>query len=194
MKDYRIEIKVKNNLLFKEIESTGYSILKFCKKYKIAYQSTLELIGMKKPAILKCGKFRKCAIDISTALGVHPEFLFNDEMKYFGFEKNTAFIEMDNEEVQGLLSNSCSDQYLINHSKDMINDVLSNLGARQRSVINHLFGLNGERVHTLTECENIFDVTKERIRQIKLQAMRIMSQPKYKLKSLTEDLTEMRTK
>jgi len=49
MEEYRIEMKVKNNLLFSKIEEYGYtSIFQFCKAHKIAYASLTNFINMRK--------------------------------------------------------------------------------------------------------------------------------------------------
>ena len=182
-KDYRVEIKVKNNLLFKEIEAQGYvSLLSFSNDKKLTYPSLVDLVSMKKPALLKDGSFCKPAIDIATALKVHPEFLFNDEMKYFGFEKTTAFVEMDNEEVQGLLSTSCSQTYLLEHAKSAINGVMKDLTPRERDVLNKRFGLNGETISTLEIIAEQYGVSRNRILQIQAKAMRKMTRPDRKAK------------
>ena len=53
-----------------------------------------------------------------------------------------------------------------------LREALGTLPVRQRRVIELRYGLGGERPRTLDEVARVFDVTRERIRQIELQAMR----------------------
>ena len=42
---------------------------------------------------------------------------------------------------------------------------------RQRSVIEHRYGLNGLEIHTLEQLAQSLDLTRERIRQIQIEAL-----------------------
>jgi RNA polymerase primary sigma factor len=55
--------------------------------------------------------------------------------------------------------------------KDRLTHILSQLSPRQRSVLEHRFGLNGRDPCTLEEVGRIFNVTRERIRQIEAQSL-----------------------
>ena len=55
--------------------------------------------------------------------------------------------------------------------------VLGQLTPRERKVIELLFGLNGNHEHTLKEAGLVFDVTKERVRQIQTEALRKLRHP-----------------
>ncbi len=50
--------------------------------------------------------------------------------------------------------------------------VLGHLNAREQRILRLRFGLDGERSHTLTEVGQSFRLTRERIRQIELEALR----------------------
>jgi len=60
---------------------------------------------------------------------------------------------------------------------DAIHGVLSGLTLRERKVLILRFGLDGNESHTLEQVGEIFDVTRERIRQIEAKAMRRLSHP-----------------
>jgi RNA polymerase primary sigma factor len=55
--------------------------------------------------------------------------------------------------------------------KDRLTHILSQLSPRQRSVLEHRFGLNGRDPCTLEEVGRFFNVTRERIRQIEAQSL-----------------------
>lgn len=57
-------------------------------------------------------------------------------------------------------------------NKKLLMSGLKRLDNRQQTVINLHFGLNGNREHTLEEIGNLYDLSKERIRQIELIAFR----------------------
>ena len=48
---------------------------------------------------------------------------------------------------------------------------LDSLDDRQRTVLELRYGLDGERPHTLEEIADVFDVTRERVRQIETQSL-----------------------
>jgi RNA polymerase primary sigma factor len=63
--------------------------------------------------------------------------------------------------------------------------VLSTLTPREEKVVRMRFGINEERVYTLEEIGEFFDVTRERIRQIEGKALRKLRHP-LRGKSLKE--------
>lgn len=67
------------------------------------------------------------------------------------------------------------DNNLIHISLDKeIERSLSTLGKREADIIRYYFGLSGHSQHTLEEIANAFDLTKERVRQIKELTMKKM--------------------
>ena len=60
---------------------------------------------------------------------------------------------------------------------EQIQRVLGSLPVREREVIRLRFGLDGSRVHTLEELGKRFNVTRERVRQIEIRAIRKLQQP-----------------
>ncbi len=61
--------------------------------------------------------------------------------------------------------------------KEKIEEVLSTLTPRERKVIEYRFGLNDQQPKTLEEVGRIFNVTRERIRQIEAKALKKLKQP-----------------
>ena len=61
--------------------------------------------------------------------------------------------------------------------KEQLNDVLKTLTPREAQVLRLRFGLEGGHPHTLAEVGAIFNVTRERIRQIEAKALRKLRHP-----------------
>ena len=65
------------------------------------------------------------------------------------------------------------DYFESNELKDIINtSLLKVLSEREKDVIKKRFGIDEEQVFTLEEIGNMFNVTRERIRQIELKALK----------------------
>jgi RNA polymerase primary sigma factor len=60
---------------------------------------------------------------------------------------------------------------------DRLRNVLRSLPVREREVLMLRYGLDGGRVHTLEELGQRFNVTRERIRQIEIRAIRKLQDP-----------------
>jgi RNA polymerase primary sigma factor len=61
--------------------------------------------------------------------------------------------------------------------REAINDVLRTLNARERTIIQMRYGLADGFAYTLEEVGRVFNVTRERIRQIEAKAIRKLQQP-----------------
>ncbi|MBN1873731.1 MAG: sigma-70 family RNA polymerase sigma factor, partial [Anaerolineae bacterium] len=61
--------------------------------------------------------------------------------------------------------------------REQLQDILSELGIREREVLEMRFGLKDGRPHTLEEVGQAFNVTRERIRQIESKALRKLRHP-----------------
>ena len=57
--------------------------------------------------------------------------------------------------------------------------VLDTLAPREREVIDYRYGLTDGNCRTLEEIGQMFNVTRERVRQIESKAMRQMRQPRH---------------
>ncbi|MFH0758118.1 MAG: RNA polymerase sigma factor RpoD/SigA [Bacteroidota bacterium] len=63
-------------------------------------------------------------------------------------------------------------ELLTNSLKEEIERVVNTLTPREANIIRLTFGLNGKRVHTLGEIGEKYDLTRERVRQIKEKAIK----------------------
>lgn len=186
-KDYRVEVRVKNNILLKKIEETGHeSVADFCRHHNLSPQKVGEYINFKCPPLNKNGTWSLVFGKLAEILKCLPEDLCPPQHLKKALLKNKTSFSMDISEVAGLLVGSSEDAApLIDHVlKDegikIINDSLSKLTPREERVLRMRFGLTQDGIeHSLSDVGREYDVNKERIRQIEAKALRKLKHPVY---------------
>lgn len=79
--------------------------------------------------------------------------------------------------VEDVTSTGPAEAVSRNLLRESVQDLLSDLSDRERSILEMRFGLVDDREHTLDEVSTLLGVTRERIRQIEAQALRKLRQP-----------------
>jgi len=79
-----------------------------------------------------------------------------------------------------------------NERKEMFDKILETLTDRERVVIINRFGLDGAKELTYDQIANRFGVTRERVRQIQMRAMKKLRHPtrSKKMQKFMEDLSK----
>lgn len=72
-----------------------------------------------------------------------------------------------------------ADIYVNGTVRNMIEDLMSELNDREKDVIKYYYGLDELEPGTLESVGTIFGITRERVRQIRCNAIRKMQNPKY---------------
>ena len=181
--EYRIEIKVRNNILLDKVEKAGYkSIPAFCKQHGINYGSLNDIINMTMTAIDARGNWRIYVIKAAHALECSPENLFTEAQINAQLKTNKKTMKVNEAEMRFLLDHDepklLEDQYAEEQRDSMVEKMLSTLTPREQKVIKMRMGLGEyDHEHTLEECAVMFDVNRERIRQIEQKALRKMRHP-----------------
>lgn len=193
MKEFRLEIKIKNNLLYRAIKDAGFKTIKdFCKKTEISYQMTCHLITMRISPISKVyrskrtkkenGVFIQHVYKICNALNKTPSDLFSQcHIDYDGPGKTTT--EIGKKEIDSYLEMTRQNNLLecddftdkIDIEQNLptiIDQQLNTLTPREAKVIRMRFGIDMNSDYTLEEIGKQFDVNRERIRQIEAKALR----------------------
>ena len=62
-------------------------------------------------------------------------------------------------------------------NKDIINSVFDTLGEREANILKLRFGIDTDHPHTLAEVGEVIGVTRERVRQLEVKALRKMRHP-----------------
>ncbi len=92
-----------------------------------------------------------------------------------------VFTDRDSSSLGDFLEDTQYDQpeklAIENSLRDDIDEVLSTLTDKEAEVIRYRFGLNGYKAMSLKEIGDLFNLTKERIRQIEKKALRRLQHP-----------------
>ncbi|CAB5212783.1 RNA polymerase sigma-70 region 4 [uncultured Caudovirales phage] len=137
---YKIEVKVRNNLILKRIKAAGFSSLaEFCRKYQISQGDVGTLINFKKLPILPNGEFRECVYNISSALHCEPEDLFTERQMYL-IAKRQHTVEMTEIQfIDSLESGKLQNQL---EAKDIIKKISTTLTPRESRILDKRFKEN----------------------------------------------------
>lgn len=186
MQEYRIDIKVRNNIILQKIEQSGYkSVADFCHQNNFKYHSQLgEIINMKTSPLNSLGEFRPVIVKVAEALGCDPLDLFSDTQLHTILKTNKRMIAVGEAEMKFMIEKE-NNQLLLEDSvlelqkSEAIEDVLEKLTPREEKVLQMRYGL-GEypREYSLEECGIEFGVTRERIRQMEAKALRKLRHPR----------------
>ncbi len=77
MEEYRIDMKVRNNLILTKIEEASYSSpLAFCNATGLSYSTLIDFVSMRRPIYDFQGKIRKSVKLLCDKLNCIPEELF----------------------------------------------------------------------------------------------------------------------
>lgn len=71
------------------------------------------------------------------------------------------------------------EQCLLNERSNAVHQALAGLSEMQAKIVRMRFGIGYEREHTLEEVGKVFNLTRERIRQIEARALLRLSTPKF---------------
>lgn len=193
MKDneYRIDVKVKNNLILKKIEKSGYKTVgEFARKNNIHASAIGSIVNMTESPLLKDGKFRDVIYKISDLLNCCPEDFFTESQLYAILKTNKRTLEVNESEMKFMLeykedNKSLEEIVMEDYKNNIIKENLSLLTQREEKVLRLRFGFD-EREHTLEEVSKIIGITRERVRQTEAKALRKLRHP-----SMTEELREL---
>jgi RNA polymerase sigma factor (sigma-70 family) len=175
-KEYKIEIKVKNNLILQKIKSLGFETVgSFCKKYNLCPTNLGRLVNLNQSAVISYdNSYRKIVFQLCDIFMCSPEDLFTDEQKYCeGITRKDYYV--GEAEAKFFLENNCQEQLLLEDKIDnetlkekLIPEALSTLTSREQEIIKMRF----EDDMTYRDIGLIFGISGNRIMQIEGKALR----------------------
>ena len=182
MSDYRVRISIRNERLLSAIEAAGYPSARQC---SIANGYPEYLIGNLvngsiKPLDSKTGKPTKFCKEVLEILGKSIEDCFTPRQLQ-GFKKNSYQVKVDEKELKQLVSyhKNEGDTLLEADLDKKITQVLSiRLTPREEKIVRLHYGIGSETTpQTYEEISLLYQVTRERVKQICDRAIRKLQHP-----------------
>lgn len=180
--DLRLELRFKNARLWHAIYDRWGSVAAFCKATNNVYCQHVVggLISLKgNPIHKRYGKPTEAALWLSNILNIpfgelFPPYLYEDRVPSLRVVElcGEDVLSLQEAENQGLLPASIQDHDYYD-LKEKIKNVLHTLSAREEQVI-HLRFMEGM---TLQDIGKEMNLTKERVRQIEVKALRKLRHP-----------------
>lgn len=187
--EYRIKVTVRNNLILNAIENAGHkSVASFCRSIGVSPQKLTDLISMRKPPLTAEGEFSIMAKMLMEELCLLPTDLWTSEQLTLKLARNSsqrsvsaegmkAALGMHAEEMLELMKPADPEEVLFKEEMvSVVKDQLDSLTPREAKVLRMRYGIGCEE-HTLDEVGFAFRVTRERIRQIEVSALRKLKHP-----------------
>jgi len=190
VKEFEVIFKIRNNLLLQHRLEHGVSAPKMAKMIGINYATYLGYESLRISPLCQnkaqvsmhnkegyTGEWKESAILIAAFHGVSPEDLWPDVMR--AVRKSKIAICVSAGEMEMLIGSST--QYaslppdvLLEEKESAlaVRSVVDALPERAREVIEGYFGFHGGDDRTMEDLGDEFGVSRERIRQIMLEAMR----------------------
>lgn len=179
-KDYRIEVKVRNNLLLEKIEKAGYdTVAAFCQASGMKSTTVYAFINLKvAPIHAYNGNFSASFLKIMDFLGCFPEDIFPKAQMKEAMKVNRLSSKVNIEDVKNLTTSMRSmalppeQKMLLDEARSSLSEMMGQLTPREHRVLNLTWGLNGVEEHTYKKAGEVLGISTERIRQIQNRAMR----------------------
>ena len=177
MKEFRLKVSVRNNLLLSEIEKQGYaSVAEFERACEIGIGRINNLVAMREAPILQSGEFSQNAKLVMEVLGAAPTDLWTEQQLTIKLKTNSGERAIDANLVQHLLEQKSRTEYLPSPEESLlaaetaaiVEQVLCTLKPREKDILQERF----EKGLTLQEVGNHHGLSKERIRGIESKALR----------------------
>jgi RNA polymerase primary sigma factor len=117
---------------------------------------------------------------------LHVQEMMMISKDVFSLDSKVGGDESDSNSLGEMLEDTTSvspeERVIQNDMKNQIENVLSTLTAKEAEILRYRFGLNGKKAMSLKEVGEVFNLTKERIRQIEKKAIKRLQHPTRSVK------------
>lgn len=176
-KDFNLKIKVRNARLIRAMRKCGMKTgADLARAAGVSTSAACCMIGMEISPYASYGNFMFTGVaqKIAAAVNEMPSDLWPERLREFRAKAGGAEIEVSADQVAALISPEGGMEDRLLHA-DLIQKLLPALTDRQAKVIIKLFGIGGGAL-TLDEVGEQMGISKERVRQLKLRALRKMEE------------------
>jgi len=203
MKDYRLEITVKNNAVLKRMEELGYySIPEFCRKKQLSYHAVVQIVAFKVPFYGKRGRINGTITKLADALQVLPDYIYPPERREAPLQRNKYIVETNKADLMGISTSLRMDALPVDDRK-MLNDfgstlhriMIEGLSPREHKILDMRFGLTSGTPETIYQVGKALNVSSERIKQVEAKALQKLKHPaeSKELREYRELLADLNT-
>lgn len=178
MREFRVTIRARNNLLVQRREELGLSQSEFCRAVGVNISTYCTYECMREDPIGSRG-WKPIARKIADYHGVAPAELWPDSV--LAVEQVTATRQVTAQQMAALAVATMGDPPLLPEDVDRaldsrrevasLEESLGDLHERDRRIVEMRFGLGDHDEHTLAEVAAHLGVSRERARQIEQRAM-----------------------
>ncbi len=183
MKDYLLQIKIKNAPLLELMKLQGYANAAELSRASGIGQSVIGLyLNLKQvPWSKPRNSWKQSVLDLAKCLQVLPEHMFPAQHIEQCLPKNSIEATVDLQALQALsageLEPSIEARLLEECNVNAVDDALDCLDEREQKILRMHHGIGYEEAYTLAEIADALGVTTERIRQIQNRAIRKLKHP-----------------
>ena len=190
MKDYLIDVRVKNNRLMKRILDAGFeSVPDFCRKTGFNSATVYQCLRLKQSVYDKKFNLRSFPKRLAEYFLCEPTDLFPEEVWYEELKQNSVKFEASSHEIQSITNQARSGIDGLEHLIDMEKagtDLMRCFGKNENADVRTLksrkqmadvIRMRFYEDMKLHEIGKIMGVSIDRVRQIEQKALRIMRHP-----------------
>jgi len=192
MDKYRLELKIKNNLLWQQMSDFGFdSILKLSKATGIGSGTLYKFLNLQNPPLNEAGETKPSAQALCDFFGVSVDELFPEEVLFEGLKKHRFIGTADAPKLLGIGQPSqlaLEDNLLRQSMNDGVSKLMECLEEREIEILKMRFGLGFKDALTLDECGKVLDISGARVRELEARALRKLRNPKNACKLFDTDL------
>lgn len=173
LKEFRVKLSVRNNLLVSRREALGISAPQLAEKLGVCYSMIWKLETLRESPLLEDGtSWSKAARKLAEFYKVLPEDLFPDAI--LAANHTSVEREMGAEEAFALAGGEAQlpDARLLSEErKQLVGAAVSTLSTREQKIVAMRFGLGGGEPMTRDAIGEHYGVSRERMRQIEARAL-----------------------
>lgn len=180
--EYRVEVKVRNNLILSAIEAAGYkNVAQLCKAGGFYPSHIGDFVNLKLSPLAANGDLTPTAKRLCDFLGVLPEDLWTPEQLMFVLPNNKSHFSMGHRAMMELLARHTGElleqpdidaNIESDDRKRIISEMLDTLSPTEAKVLRLRFGIDSPDEQTLPQIAELYQRSNERIRQIEMKAIR----------------------
>lgn len=179
MKDYRVEMKVKNNLLASAMERKGIASAAELSRQSGVHQVCIgKYLNLQESIYDFRGEYRPQFMQLCEFFNLMPSELYPEAQMSEPLKTNKKTIEADAHELVRLEADALDPAQIIElgSRREAILNMLGSLTKKESDVVSLRLGFDGCE-HTWEQIGKVYGVSKERVRQIYGKALRKLRHP-----------------